>query len=513
MGTCGSHTPEVSTGLSFTRKGNLMNRKVCVLGLDCAEPNLVFHLWRTDLPNLNRIMSAGIYGPIESTIPPITVPAWMCMMTGKDPGTLGIYGFRNRRDHSYGGLAFANSSMVREPAVWDVLAQSGKRSILLGIPLTYPPRPVNGLLISGFLAPDTSSNFTYPPDLRTELLQVAPNYMLDVRNFRTEDKQWLLDQIYQMTRERFRVAKHLLTTKPWDFFAMVEMGPDRIHHGFWRYFDHEHPLYEAGNPYEHVIHDYYVALDGMIGELLDLLPDEAMLIVVSDHGAKRMIGGICVNEWLMQEGYLVLKEVPREPTKFDPQMVDWHHTKAWGDGGYYGRIFLNIEGREPNGTVRREDYEALREELAARLESLPDEYGNPIGTRVFFPERIYSTVKNVPPDLIVYFGDLNWRSVGSVGHGTVWIHENDTGPDDANHAQYGICLVAGVDAIKSGATGGIYREGLSIYDIAPTILGAFGVTPPPGMGRTPLDLPQAISAYTPEEEAEIARRLEDLGYL
>ncbi|MGC8667974.1 MAG: alkaline phosphatase family protein [Chthonomonadales bacterium] len=490
-----------------------MKRNVCVIGLDCADPHLVFDLFRPALPNLGRIMSAGWYGPLESTIPPITVPAWMCMMTGKDPGTLGIYGFRNRKDHSYEGLTFANSSMVREPAVWDLLAQAGKRAILLGVPLTYPPRPVNGLLVSGFLAPDTASNFTYPADLRTEILEVAPNYMLDVRNFRTEDKQWLLGQIYQMTEQRFRVARHLITTKPWDLFVMVEMGPDRIHHGFWRYFDRDHPLYEPGNPYESAIRDYYVELDRMVGEVLDLLPDDTLVLVVSDHGAKRMIGGICINEWLMQEGYLVLREQPKEPVKLTPQMVDWQRTKAWGDGGYYGRLFLNVEGREPAGTVRPQDYEPLRKELASRLEALPDEHGNPIGTRVFLPQEIYGACNNVPPDLIVYFGDLNWRSVGSVGRGTIWVHENDTGPDDANHGQYGICLMAGMDAVRSGRAGGIYREGMSIYDIAPTILNAFGITPPPGMGRSVLDLPDTPWTYTPEEEAEIARRLEDLGYL
>lgn len=490
-----------------------MSRKVCVIGLDCAEPHLVFDLWRADLPNLGRIMAAGWYGPLESTIPPITVPAWMCMMTGKDPGTLGIYGFRNRKDHSYEGLAFANSSMVREPAVWDILARDGKKSILLGVPLTYPPRPVNGWLVSGFLAPDTSSSFTYPADLRMELLRVAPDYMLDVRNFRTEDKQWLLEQIYRMTEQRFRVAKYLLQSKPWDLFVMVEMGPDRIHHGFWRYFDRDHPLYEPGNPYETAIHDYYVELDRRVGEILAILPEDTLVLVVSDHGAKRMVGGICINEWLLREGYLVLKQPVKERVKFAPDLVDWERTRAWGDGGYYGRLFLNVEGREPAGIVPPQDYEPLRRELAARLEALPDEYGNPIGTKVFFPEKIYASCANVPPDLIVYFGDLNWRSVGSLGHGTVWIHENDTGPDDANHAQYGICLTASVEAIRSSSSGGLYREGLSIYDIAPTILSAFGIVPPPGMGRAALDLPGGASAYTPEEEAEIARRLEDLGYL
>src|SRR5439155_23923394 len=132
----------------------------------------------------------------------------------------------------------------------------------------------------------------------------------------------------------------------------------------------------------------------------------------------------------------------------------------------------------------------------------------------------------VPPDLIVYFGDLNWRSVGSVGHGTVWTHENDTGPDDANHAQLGMAIFADVgrrttddgppttDAATvdgpSSVVRGQYRAGMSIYYITPTILRAFGIEPPAGMGRTAISLDPADSVYSAEEEAEIARRLEDL---
>lgn len=490
-----------------------MPSKVCIIGLDCAAPELVFDKWRKDLPNLDRLMRAGVYGPLESTTPPITVPAWMSMMTGKDPGTLGIYGFRNRKDHSYDGLAFANNRMIREETVWDILAKQGRRSILLGVPLTYPPRPVNGLMVCDFLAPDTSVEYTYPPELKEEIREVVGDYVIDVRDFRTDDKDRLLGDLYEMTEKRFRLAKHFLVNHPWEFFIMVEMGTDRIHHGFWRYFDPEHPLYVPGNPYEQAIHDYYVAVDRHVGELVEVLPEDTLLMVVSDHGAKRMDGGLCFNEWLIQEGYLVLKEQVQGVTKFSPALVDWQRTKAWGDGGYYGRLFLNVQGREPEGIVPAAEFEALRNELKAKLEALGDEYGKPIGTKVFRPQEIYKTCRNVPPDLIVYFGDLNWRSVGSVGHGTVWTHQNDTGPDDANHAQFGMAILTQTGSPSNWGEGE-RREGMSIYDIAPTVLNAFGIDRPEGMGREPIRVTSnSDSVYTLEEEAEIARRLEDLGYL
>ena len=178
-----------------------------------------------------------------------------------------------------------------------------------------------------------------------------------------------------MTEKRFRVAEHLLETRPWDLFFMVEMGTDRIHHGFWRFTDPEHRLYEPGNQYETAMLDYYRALDEKIGRLLRFADEDTAVLVVSDHGAKRIDGGICVNEWLRREGYLVLKEEPAEPTPLKPDMVDWAKTTAWGEGGYYCRLFLNVAGREPEGLVPADDYERVRDELKAKLEALGDEKG------------------------------------------------------------------------------------------------------------------------------------------
>ncbi len=495
-----------------------MSRKVFVIGLDCAEPSLIFEKWRDDLPNLQRFSNLGVYGDLESAIPPTTVPAWMCMMTGKDPGTLGIYGFRNRSDNSYNRLHFANSARVQEPTLWDILAQSGKKTIALGVPLTYPPRPINGLLVGDFLTPDTNSDYTYPSNLKHEIREQFGEYHFDTKDFRTEEKDRLLADIYTMTHQRFDVARYLAKNKEWDFFVMVEMGVDRIHHAFWKYFDTAHPKYEAGNRFENAIHDYYVAVDAEVGKLIETLDEDTTVLIVSDHGAKRMDGGICFNQWLIEEGYLVLKEATACETKFDVNLVDWEKTTAWGDGGYYGRLFLNIEGREPHGILPAADVECVKAELIAKLEALGDESGASIGTKVYRPEEVYAHVRNVAPDLIVYFGDLHWRSVGSIGHPSIWTRENDTGPDDANHAQFGIFLMAEARDFQRGLYskpgGGERKTGLSLYDIAPTVLRAFGIEPPQGVGRNSIgSATDAEDVYSEEEEAELARRLEDLGYL
>jgi len=111
-------------------------RKVMVIGLDCAPPEHIFDEYKDEIPNLAKLVDNGMFGPLQSITPPITVPAWACMMTSKDPGTLGIYGFRNRKDHTYDGLEFATSFKVKEPAVWDILSEAGKDCIVMSVPPT-----------------------------------------------------------------------------------------------------------------------------------------------------------------------------------------------------------------------------------------------------------------------------------------------------------------------------------------------------------------------------------------
>jgi predicted AlkP superfamily phosphohydrolase/phosphomutase len=454
--------------------------KVMIIGLDCAEPSLLLERWRGELPHLSSLMERGAYGRLTSVIPPITVPAWSCMMASKTPGDLGVYGFRNRSDHSYDGLFIANGTAIKEPRLWDYVTRRGKRSIVLGVPGTYPPRPLNGVMVTCFLTPSTESQYTFPPLLKREVEQVVGEYLFDVKQFRTDNKDWLLEQIYAMTDKRFQLAEHLLSTKPWELFAMVEMGTDRIYHGFWKAMDPEHRKHAEGAGYESAILDYHRHVDGLMGRLLAHADDETAILVVSDHGAKRMDGGIRVNEWLRREGLLTTKREPAGPERLHDVGIDWSGTVAWGEGGYYSRVFMNVKGREPEGTVEPADYERVRDDLARRLAAIPDDQGRPIGTKVYKPEEVYPVVNGVAPDLIVHFGDLLWRSVGTIG-GDEGIHtfENDTGPDDANHAQDGMAIVV-APGVEPGP-----REGMHLLDVAPTVLELFGIDVPEGMrGRS-----------------------------
>jgi predicted AlkP superfamily phosphohydrolase/phosphomutase len=253
-----------------------------------------------------------------------------------------------------------------------------------------------------------------------------------------------------------------------------------MHHGFWNYFDEKHIQFEAGNRYQNAIPEYYLWLDEQIGKALELIGEDTIVLVVSDHGAQRLDGGIAVNEWLIREGLLVLKEYPKSIIPFDQLNVNWDKTNVWSEGGYYARVFFNVQGREPSGVIPPGEYESFQDEIKARFEKLTDDKGQPLNSLVFKPKEIYKNVRNVAPDLIVHFAGLLWRSIGSVGHAAIHLQENDTGPDSCNHAQYGVFILKAPKCPLNGE-----YEGARLLDIAPTLLDLAGYEIPETMqGRS-----------------------------
>lgn len=456
----------------------MKRKKVLVIGLDCLTPQLLFDQWSQELPTFKGLMEKGLYGPIQSSVPPITIPAWLTMVTSKNPGQLGLFGFRNRQNFDYFAQSIASASKVKAHTLWDILSQAGRKVCVVGVPPTYPPRSVNGCLVSCFLTPDTQSNYTYPQSLKGEIEQAVGKYIIDVENFRTEDKDGLLGRIYEMTTNRFQVAHYLLQHKEWDFFMMVEMGPDRLHHGFWKYFDPQHRKYIPGSQYAQVIKKYYQFLDHEVGELLrEVNDEETAVIVVSDHGAQRMAGCINLNDWLIQEGYLTLSSPVNELTPLKKAPIDWVHTRAWGMGGYYGRIFLNVAGREPQGCIAPQDYESIRQALQEKIKAIKDDQGRPLNTHVFTPQEVYrGPYVPMAPDLIVYLGDLQWRATESIGHPSLYSFDTEMGPDDAMHADKGIFILC-----DHQLKGGQQLSHLRLLDVAPTILSLMGIPIPRDM--------------------------------
>jgi predicted AlkP superfamily phosphohydrolase/phosphomutase len=485
--------------------------KICVLGLDSAVPEVIFGDER--LTNLRRLMDFGVYGRLESVIPPITVPGWMCMSTSQDPGSLGVYGFRNRSNHSYDKLGLVNSASIKAPAIWDELAQQGKKSIIVGVPPNYPPRRVNGISISCFLTPDTiKADFTQPPSLKAKITELVGEYPVDVKDFRTGRKDWLKKAIFDMSRKQWQVVRSILAEQEWDYLHFVDIGLDRMHRGFWNYFDPMHPQFELGNPYQDAIPEYYRWLDEQIGGVIELLDEDTLLLIVSDHGAQRLDGGFAINEWLIREGLLVLNEYPRTPARFEKLNVNWGQTRVWSEDGCYARVFFNVQGREPQGVIPASEYESFQNEMKAKLEALPGADGQPLKSLVFKPTEIYRNLRNVAPDLIVHLGELYWRSIGTVGHSSIHLQENAAGPDTCTHAPYGMFILTAPNCPLSGE-----HEGARLLDIAPTLMDLAGYEIPEGMQGYSLVAgreKKRSGGGSDDESAKIVHdRLSGLGYV
>lgn len=474
-------------------------RKVVIIGLDCATPDILFTDFLDELPHLRRLVKGGTHGTIRSTDPPITVPAWTVMTSSKNPGRHGFFGFRNRRRGAYADGFLATGNDVRAKRVWDYLSEAGYRVSVHAVPQTFPAYPVNGVMTACFLTPDTTHpGFAYPAAAKALVDEVRPDYAVDVRDFRTDDKAKLVRSVRACTDDHFDAAEAFVERFEWDFFMMVEMGVDRIQHGMW---DHREAVL-----------DHYRHVDARVGRLLDKAPRDAVVVVVSDHGAKKMEGAINLNDWLLKEGLLALRRDLTAPTKFREEDVDWSRTKAWAYGGYHARIFVNLQGREPEGTVAPEDYEAFLDDLASRIRAIPGPDGKPLpGTAVRRPSEEYGAWPDLDlraaPDLHAYLGDLSWRVTQSVGNPTLWSAESEVGPDGATHDWHGVFAL--FDPLHPAER---RVEGLHIADVCPTILRLFGIPPPDDLeGRAVQGVAYPPIAHAQPSSARDMRKLGPLA--
>ncbi len=447
--------------------------RVMVIGLDACPPAVLFDSLLPHLPAFRALAQRSMVGPLESSMPPITVPAWSSMVTGLDPGALGIYGFHDRRDYSYEGRRLASSLHVGAPTLWSLLSRAHKRCRVLGVPQTYPPKPVRGTLVAGPPLPEGARDFVYPVEAHAALMEWVPDYRVDVPEFRRANQAQAVAQVVAMTEARFRVAERWVQAADWDFFMMVEIGLDRMQHMIWD----DAILDAALAPQTGALFDYYRQLDRHLAKLLSLLRADDVVFVVSDHGAQRLWGNFALNEWLVAEGYLVLNQ-PRAPGVVSPLLpaeVDWTRTRAWGDGGYVGRIYLNLLGRESQGIVSEADAPSLLAELRRKLGALlgPDDQRLPVQTLA--PHEVYREVNGVPPDLMVLVAELRFRTLGTLGHGQLFVAKNDQGADAANHAPHGVLILQDGQGARPAPTHA------TLLDIAPTVLHRLGMTPPGSM--------------------------------
>ncbi len=486
--------------------------KILVLGLDGAAPELLFGF--DDLPTVRRLMEIGAYGPVESVIPPTGVPAWMCLATSQDPGSLGLYGFHNRSDHSYCSAGVTMPLSTAGPTIWDHLTRKGKRSIIVGVATGVSPQKKHGISVSCFMTPGTEKNApSHSLGISHEILQLEEHYLVAIDGFRTGEKVGSRDEILATSRGHFEIVRHLLSTKDWDYFQFVDIGLDRMRRMFWKHRDLEQTVRDPDRCFRDAVHEYYCHFDQDLAQVLELLTDDTIVLVVSAHAAECQVRGFRLNEWLVRAGFLALNSHPEQTTEFAKLEIDWTRTVAWSEGDSATSVYLNVKGREPLGIIDAGDYETVRNEIKAALEAAQDATGKPLDTLVFKPEEAYHRTCGIAPDLIAYLKKPSWCTVGDISDPTFHILENMTGPDDSKQSHLGAFILA---ASNSPLRGEI--TGAQLLDIAPTVLDLAGYEIPASMqGRS---LAARIGPATTndtscsqDEESLIRERLSGLGYL
>lgn len=499
--------------------------RILVIGLDGATFDLI-KPWAAAgyLPTLSRLMRDGAYGTLQSTLPPMTAPAWTSFATGTNPGKHGLYDWVAREPDSY---RFTPVTAVdgQAPTLYTLLSGAGRRVCTLNIPMTYPPLPVAGVMVSGLPAPTVQSGITYPPELYQEILQAVGDYMLypdPGQAYSNSGITAFLERLYRCTDLRAQTFAYLRQREPWDFAMLVFNGTDTICHALWKYMDRNHPLHDPRTfaKFGSAIRDYYHYVDGHLANIVETLDDDTTLIIMSDHGFGPFHKFIHVNNWLIQEGLMHLKPGLRSRLKgalfrrgFSPMNVynilmqfgfgalkrevvrgqgqgllktlflsfediDWPRTEAYSLGNI-GQIRINLVGREPFGCVQPgAAYERVRERVVARLAELRDpETGEAVVETIYRREEIYNGPQLThAPDIVFIPKRLEYFGFGEYEFGSHKIIEAMQRGISGTHRLNGIFLAYGTPIQP-----GVEIETARIIDLAPTILYLLGVPIPDHM--------------------------------
>lgn len=518
-----------------------------LIGLDGAEPSLVAP-WMAEgrLPNLKALAERGGMLRCRSTTPCATFPAWTTCVTGVNPGRHGIVDFTCMKSGDY-AIAFVNSSWRQAPAIWNVLSDEGKRVCVLGVPATYPPEAVNGVMVSGFDSPvctGVEKSFVHPAS-------AWPT----VRDWKFADFQegdigpgWhamALEKLLEGIATKERIALELLTQKPWDFFMPVFGESDTVAHHFWLFHDPNSPRHRPG--FETAIRDVYERLDVAVGKLIDAAGDDVVAGVVSDHGfGGSGTGVVHLNNWLAERGHLAFAAehggmMKRLALSVTPESwrgalfrrfqglatraesasrfggIDWPRTRAWSEElNYFPSVRVNLKGREPEGQVDPADYDGFCRDLCAELETW-----DPVAKAWRRDELYDGPYVERAPDIILEFALEDGyspsclRSRGGPSFRRLEADEYLGGKErgmTGNHRPEGVLMLSEP----------VDMDTCSLLDVAPTVYATLGVPGPPMEGRALLGEPAGVAAetdyappptpYAPDEEAAVEQRLRDLGY-
>jgi predicted AlkP superfamily phosphohydrolase/phosphomutase len=535
-------------------------RPILLVGLDGATFDVLDPLVAAgEMPTLARLLEVGTRAGLDSVTPPITPAAWSSFMTGKEPGKHGVYDFRVYDPHRYDD-AFVTSHALRERTLWELLARAGRRVATVALPMTYPPRPAHGTVVSGFDTPSIEASFTHPPELRQRILERIPDYVLvavpDASDPTLETDgafECFVAQVERAFEQRTEVALDLLGDGPWDVLMVHYQDVDVLQHSAWRFIADG-----ATHPARHArTRAVYRRLDDCLRRLVTRLPPETLVVLVSDHGFGAHTGRLFPNALLRRWGYLdwhgrhrerVRRSLKRwlryvglahgSPTTEDPWAVRvrersfpralplrWSRTRAYvALAEIYGLLYVNLRGREPEGIVAPgAERDRLVDELRERLLGVRDPRdGEPAFADVLPGAAVYpQDPYDRRPDLVLVprSGYTIYRELRP----RLWIDHH--GVIAGTHRPEGILVAAGPDVRR-----GTLAERPRLVDLAPTILAAAGVPVPDDMdGRVlselfavppevthtaalgAVDADDAVLSAT--EEEQVVGRLRALGYL
>jgi len=489
------------------------NKKVIVLGLDGATFTVIQPLVeRGELPNFEKIMKEGVYGKLKSAIPPLSSAAWASFMTGMNPSNHGAYDFIIKKPRSYDAY-FLSGNIIKGPRFWDVLGKAGKKVIIQNIMGTYPVKPVNGILISGFLTPP-GQDYTYPKELEFEIEKKFGGYPRPPGTSVPPGlEEEFIDNTFNKMDQRVEITRYLMENKEWDLFAVLFDGTDFLQHAFWNYYSNSNPKLKRKKNFETIknaIPKFYKKFDKFLGELLGEIDENTTIIILSDHGFGRLDKIILMNNLLMDMGLLNLKNKPATHFKewclkhhinvenflkifekigfrvkgaatetgkeqniankmfLSKKDIDWKKTKAFSIG-VGGHIYINLKGREPEGIVPLDEYPKLRKFIMEMIKNIKDpEDGKNIIEKVYSKDEIFTgKFSNYAPDISILPSEGYFPIYKEHFISPSFLMKSST---PGSHTLYGIVMIKGKNIKK-----GVENNEMTIWDVPAIILKEFNV--------------------------------------
>ena len=416
--------------------------RVAFFGIDGVPYSLVRDNEST-FENLNAVADEGSGGAIDSIVPPESSACWPALTTGVNPGKTGVYGFQDREVGSYDTYVPMGRD-VQARRLWSRVTDAGREATVMNVPVTFPPDRDVQRMVGGFLSPGVDKA-AYPDDLRETLEGRDYRIDVDAKLGHDENKEAFIEDAHETLDARFEAFKHYVEADDWDLFFGVFMTTDRVNH-----FLFEH--YEEGGEYDEEFLAFYEKVDRYLGELRGMLDEQTTMVVASDHGFTTLDHEVKCNVWLEQNGWLSYEDDDHEGLG---DISD--ETEAYSL--IPGRFYVNLEGREPRGTVPREEYESVRDELEAELEALEGPDGRKVADRIVTGEEAFrGDHDDIAPDLVVVPNHGFDLKSGFKGGDEVF----DVGPRNGMHSFDDACLFVDDDSARIADA--------DLYDIAPTLL-------------------------------------------